>query len=154
MALRSLLAKDWTIEVNTGSVATPTWTPVRGLTQIREAYASNMEDDSDFDSGGWSSSQVTQRTWRLECEGRRKRTEATAFTPDPGQEFVRLRGNDVGIGSNVQCRYYRKDGAPDAYTGFASVEYGGGGGGVTDLEPFSVTFHGQGARTAITNPTA
>ncbi|MFC7641441.1 hypothetical protein ACFQX6_10970 [Streptosporangium lutulentum] len=29
MTLRSLLAKDWIVEVNTGTAATPVWTPSR-----------------------------------------------------------------------------------------------------------------------------
>ncbi|GII63542.1 hypothetical protein Skr01_36270 [Sphaerisporangium krabiense] len=151
MATRSLLAKDWALEINTGTSGAPVWTPVKGLTTLKEAIASTMEDDSDFDSGGWGSDQVTQRKWSLECEGRRKRdaSNLVTFVPDPGQQAILNAGNLVGIGSNVEIRYYRKDGAPDAWQGFVTVDYGGGGGAVTALEPFNFKLGGQGARTQL-----
>jgi hypothetical protein len=150
--LRSLLAKDWRLEVDTGDQGTPEWTVVRGLTQMSESLDANDEDDSTFDGDGWSSSVVTQRTWSLECEGRRKRTDETQFAPDPGQEHIRRAGRVVGIGADIAVRWYRRDGAPDAYEGRASVKLGGSGGSVTDLEPFNFTLSGQGAPVEIPNP--
>ncbi|MEU1883431.1 phage tail tube protein [Streptosporangium sp. NPDC020072] len=155
MTLRSLLAKDWTLQVNTGTSGSPTWTTVKGLTKLEFGLDSETEDDSDFDSDGWKSEVVTQRGWKLEIEGRRKRDAAAAnFVPDPGQEFLRQAGLVVGITANVETRWYRKDGSPDAFTGSAAVQYRGGGGEVTDLEPFEVELTGQGAPVAIENPAA
>lgn len=140
---------------DTGTATYPSWVRVGGLTQVAPSVDTNMEDDSDFDGDGWGSDQVTQRKWKIECEGRRKRRAGqTAYVADPGQEIIRAAGEVVGIGATVEVRWYRKDGAPDAYTGYAAVQWGGGGGSVTDLEPFSFTLNGQGKRTAITNPTA
>ena len=150
--MRSLLAKDWRLEVDTGTADVPEWTVVRGLTQMSESLDANDEDDSTFDGDGWSSSVVTQRTWSLECEGRRKRQDATEFAPDPGQEHIRKAGRVVGIGADISVRWYRRDGAPDAYEGRASVKLGGSGGSVTDLEPFNFTLSGQGEPVEITNP--
>ncbi|TYB50235.1 hypothetical protein FXF51_56765 [Nonomuraea sp. PA05] len=156
MATRSLLASGWALDVNTGTTASPVWTPVKGMTQFKETIESTMEDDSDFDSNGWGSDQVTQRKWRLETEGKRKRDadNLATFIADPGQQAILDAGNLVGIGSNIEIRYYRRDGAPDAWQGDVTVDYGGGGGGVTELEPFNFTLNGQGERTAITNPAA
>lgn len=141
---------------DTGTAVHPAWVRVGGLTQITPSVDTNLEDDSDFDGDGWGSDQVTQRKWKIECEGRRKRRadQPTTYVADPGQEIIRAAGEVVGIGATVPVRWYRKDGAPDAYTGYAAVQWGGGGGSVTDLEPFSFTLNGQGKRTAITNPTA
>lgn len=156
MATRSLLASAWALDVNTGTEAVPVWTPVKGMTQFKENISSSMEDDSDFDSNGWGSDQVTQRKWSLECEGKRKRDASNdvTFIPDAGQQFILDAGNQVGIGSNIQVRYYRRDGAPDAWMGSVTVDYGGGGGNTTALEPFNFKLGGQGERTAITNPSA
>ncbi|MEV4806762.1 phage tail tube protein [Nonomuraea sp. NPDC049421] len=156
MALRSLLAKDWVLEVNTsGTAETPVWTPVKGLTSMEFSLDAETEDDSDFDSNGWGSEVVTQRTWSLEIEGRRKRqTDSASFVADPGQEFLRQAGLVVGLTANVDVRWYRKDGAPDAFRGTAAVQYGGGGGEVTDLEPFEVELTGQGEPEQIENPVA
>ncbi|WP_440063778.1 phage tail tube protein [Streptosporangium sp. OZ121] len=154
MALRSLLAKDWVLEVATGPVETPTWTPVKGLTSFSETTDDNTEDDGDFESDGWGSTVVTQRTWSIEAEGRRKRSDATVFTPDPGQERIRQAGRVVGFDANIKVRWYRKDGAPDAYEGTATVSEFTKGGAVTDLEPFNFTLLGQGQPVEIENPVA
>jgi hypothetical protein len=153
MALESMLASAWALDVNTGTEGAPNWIPVKGLTTLKENIESSMEDDSDFDSDGWGSTQVTQRAWKLDCEAKRKKTSGSpTFIPDPGQQFVLDAGNLVGVGSNIPVRYYRRDGDAQAWSGTVSVEYKGGGGEVKNLEPFSFTLHGQGERTSITNP--
>jgi hypothetical protein len=96
---------------------------------------------------------VTQRTWSIEAEGRRKRTDATVFTPDPGQEAICKAGRVVGFRANIGVRWYRRDGAPDAYEGAATVSGLTSGGATTDLEPFNFTLNGQGMPIEITNPT-
>lgn len=155
MTLRSLLAKDWVVEVNTGDTADPTWTPIKGLTEFSEEINTETEDDSDFDDDGWASQVVTQRGWTLTLNGNRKRdNEAVTFVPDPGQEYLRQAGHVVGPGANVHVRWYRRDGAPDAYEGRAAVEYKGAGGETTDLEPFEVELLGQGKPVEIDNPVA
>jgi hypothetical protein len=156
MALRSLLAKDWALEVDTrASGATePQWTRVNGLTSLSETTDDNTEDDGDFDSDGWGSTVVTQRTWSIEAEGRRKRTDATEFTPDAGQEAIRRAGRVVGFDANIVVRWYRRDGSPDAYQGVATVSGFTKGGAVTDLEPMNFTLNGQGRPAEITNPAA
>lgn len=154
MALRSLLAKDWALEVDTHASGTtaPQWTRVNGLASFTESTDDNTEDDGDFDSDGWGSTVVTQRTWSIEAEGKRKRTDAQAFTPDPGQEFIRRAGRMVGFAANIRVRWYRRDGSPDAYEGTATVSGFTKGGAVTDLEPFNFTLNGQGAPAEIPNP--
>jgi hypothetical protein len=154
MALRSLLAKDWVLEVDTraSGAAEPQWTRVNGLTSFSETTDDNTEDDAAFEGDGWGSSVVTQRTWSIEAEGRRKRTDATAFTPDAGQEAIRKAGRVVGFAANITVRWYRRDGAPDAYQGTATVSGFTKGGSTTDLEPFNFTLNGQGAPVEIANP--
>jgi hypothetical protein len=154
MALRSLLAKDWALEIDTGAsgATSPQWTRINGLTSFTETTDDNTEDDAAFEDDGWGSSVVTQRTWSIEAEGRRKRTDAQAFTPDPGQEAIRKAGRLVGFAANISVRWYRRDGSPDAYQGIATVSGFTKGGAVTDLEPFNFTLNGQGVPTEITNP--
>jgi len=154
MGLRSLLAKDWTLEVDTRALAAPApqWTRVSGLTSFTESTDDNTEDDAAFEDDGWGSSVVTQRTWSIEAEGKRKRTDAQAFTPDPGQEAVRKAARVVGFGANLRVRWYRRDGSPDAYEGTATVSGFTKGGSTTDLEPFNFTLNGQGAPSEIPNP--
>lgn len=70
MVLRSLLAKDWVLEVDTRApnAAEPQWTRVNGLTSFSESTDDNTEDDAAFEGDGWGSSVVTQRTWSIEAE--------------------------------------------------------------------------------------
>jgi hypothetical protein len=154
MATRSQLAKDWVLEADTraSGATAPQWTRVNGMTSFTETTDDNTEDDAAFEDDGWGSTVVTQRTWSIEAEGRRKRTDATAFTPDPGQEAIRKAGRLVGFAANVRVRWYRRDGAPDAYEGIATVSGLTKGGAVTDLEPFNFTLNGQGIPVEITNP--
>ncbi|MEU5863500.1 hypothetical protein ABZ815_20185 [Nonomuraea sp. NPDC047529] len=155
MGWRSLLAKDWVVEVNTTPDASATWTKLRGLTSFEEEIKTKTEDDSDFDGDGWASEVATQRAWTLKCKGNRKRDDsAPTFVPDPGQDYVRRAGRVVGLSASVEVRWYRRDGAPDAYTGTATVDYKGSGGKTTDLEPFEIEFVGQSAPEEIPNPVA
>lgn len=154
--LTSVLAKDWVLEVNSAITETsPTWVKVKGLTKLQPAIDGTTVDDSDFDSDGWKSETYTQRAWSIECEGRRKKAVGgDTFVPDPGQELIRLAGEELGDDAVVFLRWYRTDGDPQAYTGHAEIKYSGGGGGVTDLEPLSFTATGKGKRTPIENPSA
>lgn len=152
MGTRSLLASAWRLDVNTGTPAVPVWTQVKGMSSLKETIDSTMEDDSDFDDPEWGSDEVTQRKWKIETEGKRKRDadNDVTFIPDPGQEFVRQAGNRVGVGSGIEIRYYRRDGSPDAWQGHVNVQPGGGGGATTALEPFNFTLGGRGSRTELT----
>jgi hypothetical protein len=154
MALRSLLAKDWILEVDTraAGAAEPQWTRVNGLTSFAESTDDNTEEDASFEDDGWGSSVVTQRTWSIEAEGRRKRTDTQAFTPDPGQEAIRKASRIVGFAANITVRWFRRDGAPDAFQGVATVSGFTRGGSTTDLEPLNFTLNGQGAPVEIANP--
>lgn len=154
MAVRSLLAKDWQVDVDTASnPLAPTWVQIKGLKSMTESINETEQDDSDMDSGGYGSDLVTQRKVVLALTSARKQVVGGSFTDDPGQAFVRAAGRLVGYPASIYIRYYRKDGAPDAYTGEVHVTgVGGGGGSVTDLESFSPSFKFHGQPTAITNP--
>lgn len=62
------------------------------------------------------SSVVTQRTWTIEAEGKRKRTDAAAFTADAGRSSP-PSGRIVGFAANIHIRWHRRDGSPNAYEG-------------------------------------
>jgi hypothetical protein len=125
---------------------------VNGLNSFTESTDDNTEEDNAFEDNGWGSSVVTQRTWSIEAEGRRKRTDATAFTPDAGQEAILKASRVAGFAANIAVRWFRRDGAPDAFQGVATVSGFARGGSTTDLEPFNFTLNGQGAPVEIANP--
>jgi hypothetical protein len=149
--LVSTLARKFRVDVNTGTAAAPAWTQVRAISSLSPSIDSNMEDDSDYDSDGWGSSVKTAMSWSLEMTLLRKVTvEGRAY--DPGQEAIRVAADAFGPDSVVHVRWYDREGGPEAYSGYASVEWSPEGGEYTALDSASATLHGQGARTVITNP--
>jgi hypothetical protein len=157
--LVSTLAKDWVVQANDkaggGTFLVPEWVTIKGLSKVDPGVSESTEDDSDIDSDGWGSEVVTQRKWKLDLEGFRKRdAEIEDFTADPGQELLRAAGDLVGVGGTLDIQYYRKDGDPAAYRGFVSVSYSPTGGDVKGLQGFKAGLMGNGKRAVITNPLA
>jgi hypothetical protein len=149
--LVSTLARKFAIDVNTGSLATPVWTRVKGVTGLSPTVDSNLEDDSDYDSDGWGSSTKTGMTWSLEISVARKvGIESGAY--DPAQEFLRVAAERFGPAGSVQVRWYDRNGGPESYRGVATVAYSAEGGAYTALATATITLTGQGARLPITNP--
>jgi IPT/TIG domain len=149
--LVATLARKWKLDVNTGSVASPVWTPVRAIGELKPNVEANMEDDSDYDSDGWESETKTALKWGLEVKVLRK-VGVTSGNYDPGQEALRTASTQFGSPGTPQIRWYDRDGGPEAYSGFASVSWEPEGGETKDLDTVTVKLSGNGARTTIANP--
>lgn len=147
----STLARKFRVDVNTGTVAAPSWTPVRSIADLKDPLEPNMEDDSDYDSDGWASEVKTQLKWGLELTLLRK-TGLTSGNYDPGQEHLRGASVEFGSGGIVQVRWYDRNGGPEAYSGFASVSWDPSGGDAKALSSVACKLSGNGARTTIANP--
>jgi len=133
----------------------PVWVPVMGVTSFKPSLSPTWKDDSDFDGGGDKSQTATAREWGVEIKVVRKVTAALATAYDPGQEALRLRAEEIGIGNSIPVRWYEmeEDGPRvEAYSGNAGVEWSPDGGALDDLDAVSVKLVGQGKRTAITHP--
>ncbi|SEU46623.1 phage tail tube protein [Nonomuraea wenchangensis] len=157
MTLVSMLAKHWCMDVNTAGpgAPAPSWTRVRGLSKWEKSTDDNVEDDGDFDDeSGYGSDVITERKWKIEAEGRRKRNNTEVFVPDAGQEYIRKAARKVGLGAFIEVRWYRRDGSDEAYQGLCQVNEFTMGGEKTDLEPFSFTLLGSGEDVEIDNPLA
>ena len=152
----STLNRKWYLDIDTSATpGTPTWVGVFGITEFKPIQSPSLEDDSDFDGGGWKSSTVTAQEWGAEVKVSRKVTAASATAYDPGQEALRLAALEMGVGNSVHIRYYEM--TPDgprveAYEGQAAVSWEPDGGGMDALDTVSVKLTGQGKRTAITHP--
>ena len=151
----STLNRMWRIDVQTGTEALPVWTPVRGRIDFKPAQDPTLQDDSDFDGEGWKSQTKTADAWSLEFKVARKVTTADGTIYDPGQEVLRLAGNEMGVANSVSVRWYELE--PDgprveAYEGNAAVSWSPDGGGMDELNTASVTLSGQGKRSQITHP--
>lgn len=151
------LNRKWYLDVNTGTHASPTWTGVFGITEFTPAIAQTVQNDSDFDSGGWGSDTVTMNKWSIALKLARKTQASDATVYDTGQEVLRAASDDIGVDNRVEVRWYEYEGEAggaevEAYMGYASVSWSDDGGDTGALSTVSVTLNGQGARTAITHP--
>lgn len=153
--LQSTLARKWKLDVNTGTVAVPVWTPVYGLNELTpQPQTPNLEDDNVYEQGGWTSKTKTALSWSLEAKLVRKTDAASAITYDPGQEKLRLLARAFGAAGVAHVRWYDRNGGPEAFVGFGEVSWVPDGGSQTDLETITVTLDGKSDSTIITNPDA
>lgn len=144
------------VDINAG-VGTPSWLPVLGLENfVFNPDSPNLEDDSDYDSGGFQSQTKTAAAWSAQGTAGRKVTAADATAYDPGQEYLRSKAiGKFGPQNTVYCRIYEmQPGGPrvEAYTGHAAVSWEPQGGAMTALDTVQFTLTGQGQLAAISHP--
>lgn len=149
--LQSTLARDWALQVDISDDSeNPDWTFVRGLAQFAPSFTPGMQDDSDIDSEGYTSQIATTLTATFEGQGKRKGKSASGnFRQDPGQEYVREVGRQMGLANTLRARCWRTDGVDDAYEGRFSVEYTETAGANDALDEFSFSMQSRGKPTEI-----
>ncbi|MFE7746871.1 phage tail tube protein [Nocardia sp. NPDC057455] len=154
-SLFTFRAAEWAVQVNTGTVASPNYEWLRGLSKFEPVNDATMQDDTDIDSGGYGSELVTAQKLNVNAEGLVKgERSASTVVPDPGVAFLRAKGKNLGYDNIVQLRYWRTDDLPEAYEHFFAVKWSDVGGGNADLQKFTATLSGRGEPTAIAKPQA
>jgi hypothetical protein len=152
---QSTLARKWVFEINTGTVAVPVWTTVKGLNNLTVTDAEpNLEDDNVYEDLGYTGQTKTALSWKAEATVMRRTDPTDVTVYDPGQEKLRALAKTLGPTGVANCRLYDRDGGPEAFTGFGEVTWAPQGGSPTDLESVDITVTGKGAPTTITNPNA
>lgn len=154
--LSSTLARDWSFQVDVAdNREAPEWTYVLGLSKFAPKEEATTQDDGDINSGGYASETPTELKLTVDLEGMRKGLEAAGtFTPDPGQEFLRIKGRKLGGQNYVHGRYWRNDGIDEAYDATFSVKWVNGSEGKDGLYTFSVTLTARSAPLEIEKPTS
>lgn len=141
-----------------GPVSFSRWIGVFGITEFQPALAQTMQDSSDFDSDGYGADEITQQKWSVVGKVKRKARADAPDEYDPGQEILRLAGQEIGRANRVHVRFYEMNGAGgpevEAYRGYASVSWNPDGGDQTALSTVAFTLNGQGKRIAIPHPNA
>ena len=155
----STVNRKWWVDVNTGTATAPVWTGVFGITNLTPGTIdSNMEDDSDYNSGGFMSSTKTAEGWSLEMTVSRKVQADAPTAYDPGQEFLRdLGSGKFGSANSCLIRWYEMGEGEDqprveAYEGRAAVGYSPEGGDMKSLATAKITLTGQGRRRTVAHP--
>ncbi|MFE5777079.1 phage tail tube protein [Brachybacterium sp. NPDC056505] len=148
----STLARKFKVQVLAGSAdpEAAEWIDLRGIQELTPGKEDNLEDDSDYDSDGWTSQVRTGQSWSLEVKALRKMSADKAY--DPGQEIVRTASDQFGVDGTVLVRWFNRDGGDEAYQGRAQAGFTDDGGSVTDLSTATITLTGTGKRETIANP--
>lgn len=144
----SALARRFRVDV---SVDNATWLQVKGMTDFNPQITPKLQDSSTYDTNGWGSSEITMNDWKVDLTILR---QTTAGVFDPAQELIRARVAQFGAAARVYIRWYDTSGAPEAYTGYAIVEWNRSKSGVPDLDEAKATLTGDGVLTSIANPYA
>ncbi|QIM22891.1 hypothetical protein G7075_20070 [Phycicoccus sp. HDW14] len=126
------------------------WVRVRAINSLKPTVDNKMEDDSDFDSDGWTRDEDGMG-WALEL-GLLRKIGVTTKAPTPVRRSSATPPTSSGrLGR--RGRWFDRNGGVDAYQGFASASWEPDGGGTTDLDKVSAKLSGQGKRNKITTPT-
>lgn len=148
--LNSTLARDWALQVNTGTTDVPAWTFVRGLSKFAPETKPKMQDDSDIDSEGYASQIATTLEMTFKGEGKRKgKIASDKFKQDPGQAALRAAGRQMGLKNVIQARCWRTDGVQEGYEAFFSVQWEEKAGSIDDLDEFNFEMMSRGKPRAI-----
>lgn len=147
--------RKWYVDVETGEPAA--YVGVFGIQEFKDAVEGTLQDDSDFDGGGWKSETVTANKGSLEFKVGRKTLASDATAYDPGQEVLRKASRKTGVGNRVKVRYYEME--PDgprveAYEGHASVTWTPDGGAMDATSTATVKLSFQGEPKEIAHPDA
>jgi hypothetical protein len=126
MTLVKVAARDWKVEINTGTEATPTWVEVLGLNTLGFGSGKEDRDTTDFKSVGWAEHLVAQRSRTLTLEGYHLEDPADG-TRDPGQDAVDAAGKAVGVASLSQYRLTSPGGNIETFHASSNPAERGGG---------------------------
>ncbi|WP_086765333.1 phage tail tube protein [Streptomyces bobili] len=148
------LARRWKIDIDTSAAKDGSdWQNIIGVTDFSPSAEPNIEDSSDYDSGGWAGNTKTGQAWEVSLTiNRRINDQVKVYHPT--HEALRIASFSSGSASEVHVRYYDRDGLPEAYEGTAIVTWAPSGGETTALDQVEVTLTGNGPLLLITNPVA
>lgn len=139
-----VLAREFKFEINTGTVAVPTWTVIKGLKEWSASSDKSTADTTDFESLGVDEHLVSRRSHSMTLTGQRE-------LGDAGQDAVQGVALSIGAAAMKQFRVTAPGGGAGSIKTFtASVSapwLGSGGGGMDDPTGWEVELGISGAIT-------
>jgi len=120
-----VLAREFNLELNTGTIALPVWTKINGITGINPGQTSTKTDDTDFDTDGWESGTVVQRGRTLSVAINYKESPDDGHQ-DPGQEALIALGDAMGPSAKGQFRYTSPGGDQKTFRATTDIQWPGG----------------------------
>jgi hypothetical protein len=140
------LARRFKFQVSTDNAS---WLSIAGITDLSPNETPTLVAADDYDSNGFSNWEKTMTGAKVVVKANRK---TTAGTFDPGQELVRQTRFQFGDQARIYIRWYDRNGAAEAYSGRALVDWQQSKTGVADLEEVTLSFTIDGVLASIANP--
>lgn len=126
MPVTEIPARDFTFELNTGTVAVPVWTAVTGLISWSNSPTTVRANTQTWEDQGRQNAYVSSRGDSFTLTGRRQEDPVTGAR-DPGQEAVEAWAQEIGPASQKPFRITSPGGNIIAFDATAEVTRGGGG---------------------------
>ena len=143
----SQLARRFKVDVSTDG---STWVPFKGIQDWAAPENPTIQSTTDYDTNGFETVEKTVTSWTATAKIRHI---INAGVQDPGQELARIAGQyQFADAARLYVRWYDRNNGPEAWQGRALVSWVGSKTAAADIEEITVTFRGDGAVTAITNP--
>jgi hypothetical protein len=140
-------AREFTFELNTGSVSVPVWVEVEGIDTLGHSPTTNRADTRHFTDGGRHKHWVASRGDSFTMAGKRQENPATGARA-PGQEACETWAGLVGPDSLKQFRITSPaEAGAEVLTFLASVEATKFGGGNDDPSAWSIAIEVTGPIT-------
>lgn len=144
--MTTALARRFKLDVSTDGTS---WIPFKGITDLNPQENGTTQGADTYDTDGFEAFEKTMTGWGISVKALRA-TAGTSF--DPGQELARATRFKFGTSARLYVRWYDRNGAPEAYSGLALIDYNPSKTGVSDLDEIAVSFKGDGELAEITNP--
>lgn len=141
------------VEINTGTLSSPTWTEIKGIQQWGPKFEQVTEDDTDVSSGGWKSEFPVGNGMTISVSGLVKGTEDPSFVVDPGVQALLDASKTYGKAGVSHLRYWRTDDIAEAYEIFTTTKVSLSDDKPPALQKFSGDLTVKGAPTEISKPT-
>lgn len=134
------IARNLRPEMNTGTSASPTWTEIKGITEISPSHEGNNTNTTGFDSEGQAQHLVTQRSKSLSLSGFQV-YDTSDGTKDPGQEAILDADAEIGQDAAIDFRLVHRVTNEIMAHYDATVQVGSPyGGGTNDASTFNATI--------------
>lgn len=147
MAVTKVLARDWVLEIKSGSG----YTRIKGLSTLSFSNSKNDTDTTDFESQGATEHLVTSRSQEISAEGFYL-VDKTTKKRDEGQQAVESLAELIGPESLGEFRLTSPAGTMKTF--FASANIGDIGGGNDDATSWGVTLTVSGKMSDASTLTA
>lgn len=150
---------EYGIDVNTGTVEAPVWTPVRRISNFVPSPTAVTQDSQTYDDFGAPNADVSGWAWTLAFSVLVNRVAVTGLVPELKALFGRQVPEAKGTAATIMVRWYHKPeddlliDPDDAFEGTATVGIVRANAGPEGTnEQWNVTLTGKGPHKSIENP--